>query len=115
MWKNSRTATKRRSDEATDVRFTPANGKVFFNVTTSGGEVIFSIVDTGCGIPADEMPYIKEKFFKGKKSKLGNGIGLSICDEIIRLMNGSFSLYSTEGKGTKVVIRIPAVSDGEVT
>ncbi|NLV35970.1 MAG: HAMP domain-containing protein [Clostridiaceae bacterium] len=96
-------------------RFTPANGKVFFNVTTSGGEVIFSIVDTGCGIPADEMPYIKEKFFKGKKSKLGNGIGLSICDEIIRLMNGSFSLYSTEGKGTKVVIRIPAVSDGEVT
>lgn len=96
-------------------RFTPAGGKVFFNVTASGGEAIFSIVDTGCGIPADEMPYIKEKFFKGKNSKLGNGIGLSICDEIIRLMNGSFSLYSAEGKGTKVVIRIPAVREGGVT
>lgn len=96
-------------------RFTPSGGKVFFNVAASGGEVIFSIVDTGCGIPAEEMPYIKEKFYKGKNSKLGNGIGLSICDEIIRLMKGSFSVYSTEGKGTKVVIRIPAVREVEVT
>jgi signal transduction histidine kinase len=60
------------------------------------------------------MPYIKEKFFKGRNSKLGNGIGLSICEEIIRLMNGSFSIYSAAGKGTKVVIRIPAVMEGEV-
>ncbi len=95
-------------------RFTPPGGNVFFNVAVSGGEVIFAIVDTGCGIPADEMPYIKEKFYKGKNSKLGNGIGLSICDEIIGLMNGSFSVYSAEGKGTKVVIRIPAITEGDV-
>lgn len=95
-------------------RFTKAGGSVIFKTAVSGGEVIFTISDTGCGIPADEMPYIKEKFFKGKNSKLGSGIGLSICDEIIKLMKGSFALYSAEGKGTNVVIRIPAVTEVEV-
>ncbi len=95
-------------------RFTKAGGSILFKTTVSGGEVIFTVSDTGCGIPADEMPFIKEKFFKGKNSKLGSGIGLSICDEIIKLMNGSFSVYSAVDKGTKVVIRIPAITEGEV-
>ncbi len=89
-------------------RFTPAGGSVLFKSVASGGEVIFTVSDTGCGIPADELPYIKEKFFKGRNSKLGSGIGLSICDEIIKMMNGSFAIYSAANKGTKVVIRIPA-------
>jgi len=93
-------------------RFTPSGGKVLFKTEVSGGEIIFTVSDTGCGIPVDEMPYIKEKFFKGKNSKMGNGIGLSICDEIIRLMNGSLSIYSRPGKGTSVIIRIPAVTEG---
>lgn len=95
-------------------RFTQAGGSILFKTTASGGEVIFTVSDSGCGIPAEDMPLIKEKFFKGKNSKLGNGIGLSICDEIIRLMNGSFSIYSAAGKGTKVVIRIPAITEGDV-
>lgn len=93
-------------------RFTPSGGNVMFKTEVSGGEVIFTVSDTGCGIPADEMPYIKEKFFKGKNSKLGNGIGLSICDEIIRQMDGTLSIYSRPGKGTSVIIRIPAVTEG---
>jgi len=95
-------------------RFTQAGGSVLFKTEESGGEIIFTVIDTGCGIPEDELPFIKEKFFKGKNSKYGNGIGLSICDEIIRLMNGSFSIYSKEGSGTKVVIRIPAVLEDDV-
>jgi len=78
----------------------------------SGGEVIFTVSDTGCGIPEDELPYIKEKFFKGRNSKLGSGLGLSICDEIIKMMGGSINIYSREGKGTKVVIRIPCIMEG---
>jgi len=94
-------------------RFTPAGGSVLFRTEVSGGEVIFTVTDTGCGIPEDELPYIKEKFFKGRNSKQGSGIGLSICDEIIKMMNGTFSIYSTVNKGTKVVIRIPAGSEDE--
>lgn len=92
-------------------RFTPSGGKVIFKTETGGGEVIFTVSDTGCGITADEMPYIKDKFFKGRNSKMGNGIGLSICDEIVRLMNGSLSIYSQPGKGTTVIVRIPAVTE----
>jgi signal transduction histidine kinase len=92
-------------------RFTPAGGRVIFKSAASGGEVIFTVSDTGCGIPEDELPHIKEKFFKGRNSKLGSGIGLSICDEIIKLMGGSLSIYSTVNKGTKVVIRIPAITE----
>lgn len=94
-------------------RFTPSGGSVVFKSAASGGEVIFTISDTGCGIPEDEMPYIREKFFKGRNSKLGSGIGLSICDEIIKLMNGSISIYSVLNKGTSVVIRIPADTEEE--
>ena len=93
-------------------RFTPAGGSVRFRTAVSGGEVIFTVSDTGCGIPADELPYIKEKFFRGRNSKLGSGIGLSICDEIIRMMGGSLNIYSRENKGTSVVIRIPCVPEG---
>lgn len=95
-------------------RFTRAGGSVLFNAVASGGEVVFTVRDTGCGIPAEELPNVKEKFFKGRNSKLGNGIGLSICDEIIRMMNGSLSIYSVVNKGTKVIIRIPAVVNTEM-
>lgn len=93
-------------------RFTPVNGSVLLKSVVSGGEVIFSVIDTGCGIPTDELPYIMEKFYKGRNSKLGSGIGLSICDEIIKLMGGSFAIYSVPNKGTRVVIRIP-IREGE--
>lgn len=96
-------------------RFTEAGGSVLFKAVASGGEVVFTISDTGCGIPDDELPNVKEKFFKGRNSKLGNGIGLSICDEIIKLMKGSLSIYSTVNKGTKVVIRISAIEEREMT
>lgn len=95
-------------------RFTRAGGSVLFNAVASGGEVVFTVRDTGCGIPAEELPNVKEKFFKGRNSKLGNGIGLSICDEIIRMMNGTLSIYSVANKGTKVVIRIPAAVKTEM-
>lgn len=96
-------------------RFTSAGGSVLFKAVASGGEVVFTISDTGCGIPEDELPNVKEKFFKGRNSKLGNGIGLSICDEIIKLMNGRLTIYSAANKGTNVVIRIPAVAEREMT
>jgi signal transduction histidine kinase len=95
-------------------RFTEAGGSVLLKAEASGGEVVFTMSDTGCGIPEDELPNVREKFYKGKNSKSGNGIGLSICDEIIKLMNGRMTIYSAVNKGTKIIIRLPAVSGGEL-
>ena len=96
-------------------RFTPAGGTVIFKASLKGSEnVSFYFVDTGCGIPEEDIPKVKEKFYKGKNSKSRNGIGLSVCDEIISLMNGSFEINSEVGKGTETLIVIPIGEGGIV-
>ena len=69
--------------------------------------VIIKIIDTGCGIPEEELPRVKEKFFKGVNANSKNGIGLSICDEIIKLHGGKLDINSIGSKGTEVCIIIP--------
>ncbi|HCL51384.1 MAG TPA: two-component sensor histidine kinase, partial [Clostridiaceae bacterium] len=56
------------------------------------------------GISKEDLPRVKEKFFKGKSSKSQNGLGLSISDEIVKLHNGTMDIYSEIDKGTEVVI-----------
>lgn len=89
------------------LKFTEPGGEIEIKGEMINNFLVFSIKDTGCGIPEDEIPKVKEKFYKGKNSKSQNGIGLSICDEIIKLMNGTFDIKSQVGKGTEVIITIP--------
>ncbi|BCI61508.1 sensor histidine kinase [Solibaculum mannosilyticum] len=65
------------------------------------------ISDSGCGIPAKDLPRIKEKFYKANHTRRGSGIGLAVVDEIVSLHGGSLDIRSTEGVGTDVIIRIP--------
>lgn len=88
-------------------KFTETGGQVNFIIKNEGKNVVFCISDNGCGIAQDELPRVKEKFYKGKSSKSKNGIGLSICDEIVSLMNGKFVIESVLGQGTKVTITLP--------
>ena len=88
-------------------KFTGAGGNVLFSVLNDDKKVKFIIEDNGCEISEEDLPRVKEKFFKGKNSNSKNGIGLSICDEIIKLHNGEFNIYSKLGIGTKVEVIIP--------
>ena len=65
------------------------------------------IEDNGIGITEEDLPRVKDKFYKGKNSKSKNGIGLSIADEIIMLHGGEFKVYSKEKEGTIIQIEIP--------
>ncbi len=87
--------------------FTPSGGQVIFSTRYENSSFIFSIQDTGCGISEEDLPKVKEKFYKGKTSKSKNGIGLSICDEIVSLMNGGLEIKSQLNKGTEVIVTIP--------
>ncbi|GAA0786813.1 HAMP domain-containing sensor histidine kinase [Hathewaya limosa] len=87
-------------------KFTPENGEVAFKAYKKNNELVIEVQDTGCGISEEELPKVKEKFYKGKSSKSQNGIGLSICDEIIKLHNGEFIIESELGKGTKVLVKL---------
>lgn len=88
-------------------KFTEDNGKVRLSVYKEYEYVKIVIKDNGCGISEEELPRVKEKFYKGKNSKSQNGIGLSICDEIVRLHNGILDIRSEENVGTEVIITLP--------
>ena len=68
--------------------------------------------DFGPGIPEAELPYVKQKFYKGSSKARGSGIGLAVCDEIVRRHEGTFDIGNAEGGGTVVTIRLP-ISHGE--
>lgn len=78
--------------------------KVIFKINDN---LKITVEDNGCGISKDELKKVKEKFYKGKNAKSQNGIGLSICDEIINLHGGTLDIFSEEKIGTKVIIKIP--------
>lgn len=65
------------------------------------------VEDNGCGISEKDLPHVKEKFYKGKTGKVGYGIGLSVCDEIINQHGGTLGIKSEVNRGTKVIISLP--------
>lgn len=69
--------------------------------------VTVRIRDHGPGIPEDELPLVKKKFYKGSSKARGSGIGLAVCDEIINLHGGSLTLINAEGGGAEVIIQLP--------
>ena len=75
------------------------------------GFVVVRIRDFGPGIPEDELPLVKKKFYKGSSSVRGSGIGLAVCDEIVEMHGGLLMLENAEGGGTMVTVKLPA-SDG---
>ena len=70
--------------------------------------VVVTIRDFGPGIPEDELPLVKKKFYKGSTSARGTGIGLAVCDEIVEMHGGTLTLENAEGGGTLVTVRLPA-------
>ena len=70
--------------------------------------VVVRIRDFGPGIPEDEIPLVKKKFYKGSSSVRGTGIGLAVCDEIVEMHGGTLTLENAEGGGTLVTVTLPA-------
>ena len=72
------------------------------------GVVVVRIRDFGPGIPEDEIPLVKKKFYKGSSKARGNGIGLAVCDEIVQMHGGDLILENAQGGGTVVTVQLPA-------
>jgi two-component system NtrC family sensor kinase len=70
-------------------------------------QVEFSISDTGCGIPTDNLAHIFDPFFTTKEVGKGTGLGLSVSYGIIHSHGGSIEVDSTEGAGTTFRVRLP--------
>ena len=76
-------------------------------IAQEGGFVVIRIRDYGPGIPEEELPRVKMKFYKGSSKARGSGIGLAVCEEIVTMHGGTLTLENTDGGGTLVTISIP--------
>ena len=81
--------------------------KITASIHREGDDVVVRIRDFGAGIPEDELPHVKMKFYKGSSKARGNGIGLSVCEEIVTMHGGRLTLENAEGGGTLVTIALP--------
>ncbi len=65
------------------------------------------VEDTGCGISEDDLPRVKQKFYKSNISVRGSGIGLAVCDEIVNMHGGELDITSELNVGTRVTTTFP--------
>ncbi len=91
------------------IKYTPAGGKISILAMIDSGNVKIRVADTGCGIAPEDLPRIKEKFYKANFTTKGSGIGLAVCDEIVSLHKGTLEISSVYGEGTEVNITLPTL------
>ena len=84
-------------------------GRIEASMSYEKGMVIVRIRDYGPGIPEEELPLVKKKFYKGSSNTRGTGIGLAVCDEIVDLHGGTLTLENAVGGGTLVTICLPDI------
>ncbi len=86
------------------LKYTKQGGKILVTADVANDTIVITIQDTGCGISPEDLPHIKEKFYKTNMTVHGSGIGLAVADEIVKLHNGSLEIDSVLGEGTAVTI-----------
>ena len=86
----------------------PHGGRISIEVQAVGRMVEVAVVDSGCGIGADDLPRVLEPFFTTKAH--GNGLGLSICRSVLWEADGTIIVRSELGGGTRIDITIPQVA-----
>ena len=81
--------------------------RIDVSAAREGNSFIIRVRDYGPGIPEAELPFVKQKFYKGSSKARGSGIGLAVCDEIVRLHGGTFDIANADGGGAVVTIALP--------
>lgn len=95
------------------IKFTPENGDIDVIITTDNKDIKITVKDTGEGIKEDEIAFVASKFYKGSSSKSQTGLGLSICEEIVKAHKGKLIIKSKYTEGTSVTVILPRISKDE--
>lgn len=81
--------------------------RIIVSIGLDSDNVVMRVRDFGRGIPEDELPRVKMKFYKGSSKERGSGIGLAVCDEIVSKHNGELIIENAEGGGVVVTVKLP--------
>ena len=95
------------------LKYTPEGGMIGVQVYQDYKDHTIKVVvaDNGCGINAEDLPKVKDKFYKANQKINGSGIGLAVADEIIKMHKGTLELESSPEVGTTVTITIPIYNE----
>jgi two-component system, OmpR family, sensor histidine kinase BaeS len=93
------------------LKFTPAGGLVTVAAGPAEASAVLTVTDTGTGIPADELPRIFDRFWRGRQAAQtsGSGIGLAVAAELTRAHGGQLSATSQPGHGTQLSLALPRI------
>jgi signal transduction histidine kinase len=93
------------------VKYTPAGGKIRLVYSVEESLIVTKIIDTGCGIEQEDLPYIFDRFYMKDKSRNsaagGSGLGLSIAKEIVEFHGGNIWAESRVHQGTSICFLLP--------
>jgi len=106
------------------IKYTQPGGEVWVELFTQNfpaPQAVLRVRDTGVGIPAEDMPHIFERFFRGDKARgreketRGTGLGLCICQSIIHAHSGEIDVFSRQNVGTTVTVTLPLSAHSPVS
>ena len=91
------------------LKFTPPGGRVTISTAIRGAGAVLTVTDTGAGIPAEELPRIFDRFWRGRQAApvSGSGIGLAVAAELARAHGGQLTASSQPGRGTRMTLILP--------
>jgi signal transduction histidine kinase len=101
------------------LKFTSPQDNVHVRVGAKAGQARLTVADTGCGIPADQLPHIFDRFYRGDPSRQrsgagshvgGAGLGLAIARWIVDAHGATITVDSTIGQGTQVTVMFPVAA-----
>jgi two-component system sensor histidine kinase BaeS len=94
------------------LKFTPPGGRVVVEARSMGDVAVLRVSDSGPGIPADELPYVFERFWRGERARgvAGSGIGLAVVAELVEAHGGQVEVASAPGEGAVFTVRLPRAS-----
>jgi len=100
------------------LRYTPAGGRITLGARVAEGELLVWVSDSGPGIPAEDLPFIFERFYRADSSRSrdtgGSGLGLAIAKQWIALHNGRLWVESEPGQGATFFVALPMVPQTDI-
>jgi signal transduction histidine kinase len=95
------------------LKFTPLGGTITLNAVILENEVLFSVADTGPGIPEETLSRVFEPYWQVQKTKIGMGLGLFIVKTIVENHGGRIWVESSVGRGTTFYFTLPSIGNQE--